>query len=293
MKIFTKSAILVGTVVACSTLTSCNLDDPENINTFTFDVLNLISTDGDDENVLLTPSSYSFRLDGNKHLLRIESSNILFDNANHTVSTADIRYSAQGFMTPYQSGSIVSFDTGSSDVSKSGSEPVSEVAGTLNSTAWPADKLTSTLVMSYRLGSNRTVRTLSSNAYFVGESTISGAKGDPVKTGDPVYRVVIDPTTMRAQIAIGFLPLRDLEEKVSLILRNLKVTPKADGYTISSDETVAEVSNNLGDHSWKFTNVEFKTTDETLTRAKISFTLPGEEGEETYNVTAPVCYTLF
>lgn len=281
---------ILGALTAMASLTSCNLDDPKNITTFTFDVLNHISSDNPDEAVLLTPSSYTFRLDGNKNLLRFDTSNLLFDNVNHSFSTSDIRYTTQGFVVPpYQSGTIVSFDAGPNNVSDNGMLSVTDVKGVLNSTSYPAGALQSTPVLSYSI-SGKKVRTLRVDSYFTGQSQVAEEGVDPTVTDRGVYRLVINYQTKKAQLVMGFLPLRSLEEGQSLTLRDLPVTLTPEGYYIEQEEATAELSSNPGDHSWVFRDISFWTTDESLTRASISLTLAEEKP---VTVEATVSYTLF
>lgn len=276
----------------CGALSSCSLDDPQNVNTYTFEVLNHITSSNPEEEVLLTPSSYTFRLDGNKNLISFKCENLIFANASHNITTTDIRYSAQGFATPFQSGSIISFNSGSANVSNGG-EAVTDLYGQLNSTAYPAGMLQSTPVVSYKLGSDRTIRTVRSDSYFVGESTISDTTGELLKTNDGVYRLVLNPTTKKAQLALAALPLSGLGDDISLIIRDLPITLTEAGYTIEKEEAIAEVSNNPGDHSWVFRNISIKTTEENLTRIQISLDLDDSQDGRELSISAYVSYTLF
>lgn len=288
-KIF-KSGMLCGAAaLSCLSLSSCSLDDPENINTYTFEVLNLITPDDPDATPILTPGSYSFRLDGNKSLLQIETSNLLYNNVNYAFTTNDIRYSSQGFVTVLQTGSYVSFDAGQNNVS-TGQISVTDLKGALNSTCYPPGQLQSTPVMSYRTGSGLTVRTLLSGEFYLGDTKLTQAGTADIITKDGVYQLVLNYATKTAHFAFGFLPLRDLSDKVSLTLKDLPLTLTDRGYTISAAEVIAEVSNNPGDHSWKFKDIQIATTDENLTRLSIQMTLADETP---VTLSANVSYTLF
>lgn len=288
-KLMKTSSIVCAIGVISLSLTSCNLDDPENVNTYTFEVLNLITSENSETQPLLTTGKYTFRLDGNKNLMRVETSDLLYNNVNHSFTTKDFRYSPQGFMTEFQTGSYISFNAGSDNVSD-GSTTVTNLKGALNSTCYPPGQLQSTPVFSYNIGNDLKVRTLAYNSFFIGETTLKQTGSPEVTTSDGIYQLVINNSEMTATLAISALPLRNLDSKVLIVLKNLPIALSDTGYAIEKDEVTAEVSNNPGDHSWIFKDVSIRTTDESLTRTQIKLTLADETE---VNLTANVQYTLF
>ena len=282
-----------GLLALCFGVSSCNLDDSTNVNTYTFQVLNHISSTDPDGKVMMSQGSYSFRIDGNNGELRINTDDLLFDNSNHSFTTRDIKYSQKTIISqtrPNLVGNIFSFDAGENNACDNSYQTVTNLKGTLNSTVYPLGYTQATPVMSYNFGSDWKVRTTRVDAYYDGTTEVTKAGEDPVKADQAVFRVIINAQSMKAQIVMAFLPIRDLKDSDVLTLTGLPVTVTRDGYYIESPEATAIFNLDEGNRTWVFRNISFRTTSDDLTSAKLTMTL-ADDPEVTIN--ADVSYTLF
>lgn len=284
-------------IPAVATLcTGCNLDDPENISSYHYKTLNLITAIDPDSDIspLLTESTYDLSLNESGHTLTMVTKDLLFDNATHTVETQTLRYSAQGFIAGTQTGSFVTF-LSDADISALAGSTITSLRGQLNSTLYPAGSLQSTLVVSYILDDTRRVRTLRADSYFCGTSSVTAPDGTVTATEEGVYRLIINPSSKTAQLVFGRIPL-PLSDSApeSISLASLPLDLSSEGYSITSDAPQIAVPDN-GDASqtegWSVTDLNLRTSDSSLTTLLVSFSLTSPSGE-TAKVRSQVRYTL-
>ncbi len=283
-----KTVIASMAVAALLAGTSCDNDKGNNMEqTFGVQMLNLV-TDmnvNGSENSEIAETTYRIHIDYTDTKIGVAGVDVPVGNEEITFTVPDTRYSFDKFMFHASAlsaptnggGEIKGFDVRLTQAFNT--PPVTAPHGS------PAFKTTMAMMAYYTYG-HYMVRTFPDDAVYTGYTTTTISKeGDAdnhqFSTDKPMYRFIIDATTMTASLYIYNAKFTDAPAAPELNLRldGLKVQPTNLGYEIVGTDVVpCTMAEGTPYPSFTFASFRMSNISNDLTSAKVEFSIPTARG---------------
>lgn len=241
----------LGAVAILAAAASCNKNDPESTYTTSYPIYNLYTPLNSDRVAHVSPATYQLRYDLVAVTVEVSGSGLTWNNTTYNFTTSPTRFNS-GYAS--DGGEMIEFKDASATVagmplSLSGmltnrkyytTQAVPGIkGGPLNYSELPV------IAFSYNVGDLYSVRTFNPEAYMGGTTqTTYEMKGEhkTYTTDKMLYRTVIDPQTMTADLVI--YNARFAEEMgrdlVAVVVKGLKVEWIPNGYSISGSNIIPE-----------------------------------------------------
>lgn len=280
---------LSAAVIPALLLTGCNLDDPENIDSMDFNVMNHISPLDSSDEAVIEEGQYSFTLDMNK-------GNLFFRNTGFKTVQMGTSFACK--TTPFKlstitdetlMGSLYSFSMAGDAQSSNSGLSLSNLSGKISSLSisgggvivpgYPmVSNTTNQLVMKYTLSDKYVVRTFNGDALYGGQTVTTDDSGVGFTSDKMIYRVKIDPANKKAALIIyecKFSESMPMTLK-AIVLENLTLNVTSTGYVITGNNLTPmlpegeELSPFPG---FMFEDVNVTTVDSDLTTIKVDYSV--------------------
>ncbi len=285
----------LGLAALTVSLTGClgkDGDDVQNVSTVTRAVLNHLSpVDGEDE-IVVSRGEYTLRFDNVSNLVVVSSGTIRYKNADHSMRTGDLSFSAAMYNLGGYAGQVFQWRGGEGNNAAAGYPTVTGLRGKMSDLYYFDNVLQipelgpmntnvlSRLNLSYTYDNLYNVTTFYPDMMFAGETSTTVSEGaDPYKSSTPRYRVVINWEEKTASMVIynaKFNP--QMPEMTALLLKGLSVEWTPTGYIITGENIVAgQVENGQATPvpAFPFTSIKVETTSADMTQAKIDYVVGG------------------
>lgn len=281
---------------------ACNKEnDFKSERTLVYTALNLLTPSSESEPSFITSSTYNFHLVAPDDVITTECENFVIGNSTQTLAIPStsfkVRQFADGELIEYfapsgslngQNGLISNFNCKLSSLFY---RSEGNVPGVDNS-----KKYDPVVIAQFNIGSRYAVATFQSDVTYRGitTTTFSYQGQDMVyKTKAGSYRVVINPSTMKADVVLYRVKFAEQAPALILVLKDLDVKLGRNGYTISGTDVVpGQQDGNMltPNTSFPFETFTLTTVSDDLTKIQIDYTVRNKAMEDKVGNGARVVY---
>lgn len=280
-------------------LTGCGLDSIDDTErTVTYSVYNHITRLDGTGSVIATQGSYRLFFNVTQGWANITSTDLMYDNTKHMVSTIDMGYSGNAYVNPDMGirGEVIRLDGGEGNVAAAGSSSVTSLSAVTSpfhnyvvTVTVPGYPVTgagmSRLVMGYDYADTYRVRTFYPDNTFAGKTVTDwpdseAAGGVATMEGEnTIYRLVMDIEKGTADMIMYEPKFSDKMPPISaLVLKGLTLTLTPSGYEVTGTGVIPEqleAGATTPVEAFPFNSIRIVTTDSGMTQASIDFTVAG------------------